>query len=162
MRLLCLLLVLSSLSSDVIAASSGSHSLSSSKGVEVETGVIFSSDISVRAGICDSFSSCWTPEKRDILMLEKSLSDFLRASKDPRAQNIFKSLVAYKRKYFGYLRNETRNILVVGLCAKFWHPGSATFQTDQRPMTDMGECYFSVEYDTKTGRFSELYVDGEA
>lgn len=67
----------------------------------------------------------------------------------------------YKRKYFGITREGKKFILVSGLCKKYWRPASKKFLSPQRPMTDMGSCFFSLEYNIATRRFSDLYIDGE-
>jgi hypothetical protein len=128
----------------------------------VKTGVIFSEAVSERNGLCPRLARCWLPTPVDAADLEEKMPAYLRTAQEPGAVEISGKLQAYKRKYFGYTKEGERWISVVGLCARYWHRNSGTFQTGQRPMTDMGTCYFSVQYNVAKGRFVDLYIDGEA
>jgi hypothetical protein len=130
--------------------------------IVVETGVIFSEKISHLNKLCNSPETCWTPNSTDIATLEKNILRHLLLSREHGANEISKNLATYKRKYFGYIKNGDRWILVVGICSKYWRPNGSIFQTLKRPMTDMGTCFFEVEYNADTSQFEELYIDGEA
>ncbi|WP_426177930.1 hypothetical protein [Massilia sp. TWR1-2-2] len=128
--------------------------------LKTETGAIFSAAASAHSGIC-AVDHCWTPSVDDINRLERDLLPFLASSTAYGSTEIRKNIVQYKRKYFGFTRKGTKFILVSGLCEKYWRPASKKFLSPQRPMTDMGSCFFSLDYDVKERRFSDLYVDGE-
>jgi hypothetical protein len=130
--------------------------------IEVETGVIFSEKVSELNELCSRPSGCWLPKPVDIVDLEKNMPRYLLLSKEPGASEISKNLAAYKRKYFGYKKKGERWILVIGLCSKYWRRDGGTFQTVKRPMTDMGTCYFSGEYNVENRKFMDFYIDGEA
>jgi hypothetical protein len=128
----------------------------------VPTGVIFSKVVSERNKLCSLPTTCWSPEPDDIAGLERNLPEYLRKTEDVGAHEISTKLNGYKRKYFGYTKDGQRWISLVGLCSQFWHRTSRNFQTQQRPFTDMGTCYFLLEYNVATGQFAELYIDGDA
>lgn len=128
--------------------------------LEVETGAIFSAAASSQAGVC-AVGHCWTPSMDDIYRLESDMLKFFASSSVYGSAEIRKNIVNYKRKYFGFTRKGIKFILVSGLCQKYWRPASKKFLSPQRPMTDMGSCFFSVDYEIKVRRFSDLYVDGE-
>lgn len=129
--------------------------------LEAETGAIFSAAASAHSGVC-AVDHCWTPSVDDITRLERDLLAFFASSNTYGSAEIRKNIVNYKRKYFGFTRKGTKFILVSGLCKKYWRPASKKFMSPQRPMTDMGTCFFSLDYEVKVRRFSDLYVDGEA
>lgn len=129
---------------------------------EVKTGVIFSPEISAVNGLCAQPRLCWQPTSVDIVDLEESFTHYLSALRIAGASKVSENLPGYKRKYFGYTKKGERWILVIGLCAKYWRRDGSTFQMVKRPMTDMGVCYFSAEYNVKTKRFFDFYLDGEA
>lgn len=128
---------------------------------EVATGIIFSEHISEQNELCKRPNGCWLPQPNDIAAMEKGMAPYLLASKEPSAIEIAKNLDKYKRKYFGFKKSGDNWILVVGLCSQYWRRNGTTFQSVKRPMSDMGRCYFSVEYNVKHRNFVELYIDGE-
>jgi hypothetical protein len=127
---------------------------------EIETGAIFTARASAESGACAG-NSCWTPAVNDIARLEANLAPFFESSTLYGADKIRSSIDQYKRKYFGVMRKGQKFILVSGLCKKYWRPESKKFLSPERPMTDMGSCFFSLDYDVKARKFSELYIDGE-
>lgn len=128
----------------------------------VPTGVIFSEEVSERAKLCSRPRTCWLPKPDDIASLESKLPAYLSNAEEVGAHEISTNLNQYKRKYFGYTKEGERWISLVGLCSKFWRRTSRNFRTQQRPFTDMGICYFLVEYNLSKGQFAELYIDGDA
>jgi hypothetical protein len=127
---------------------------------EIETGAIFTANASAESGAC-AVNSCWTPTVNDIARLEANLAPFFASSTLYGADKIRSSIDQYKRKYFGVIRKGKKFISVSGLCKKYWRPESKKFLSHDRPMTDMGSCFFSLDYDVKARKFSELYIDGE-
>jgi hypothetical protein len=139
----------------------GGAVLTSEHMVETSRGVIFSENISAEVGVCKSLRDCWTPSSGDIENMEKELSMFLKKSKVMGSSEIFENLATYKRKYYGSIRGGIRYIHVNGLCHKYWKPSSSKFSSPTRLMTDMGPCYFLVDYNVERRRFSNYYVDGD-
>lgn len=129
--------------------------------VEVRTGVIFSKIASAQNDVCE-LDKCWTPSIYQVAQLEVGLKKFLSTSKVDGTGEILKHLSTYKRKYFGFAKKGTRFILINGICKEFWKPESVHFSSPKRPSTDMGNCYFLIDYNLKTGKFSDLYIDGDA
>lgn len=136
-------------------------SLRSEHMVETSSGVIFSKNISTKVGVCKTLRHCWTPSSRDVELMEKELLEFLKESKVMGSPEIFKNLASYKRKYYGSKRSGTRYIHVNGLCQRYWKPSSLKFSSPTRLMTDMGPCYFLVDYNVERRTFSNYYVDGD-
>lgn len=130
--------------------------------IAVRTGVIFSEAVSERAKLCSRPLTCWSPKAGDVEGLEGELARHLRSTEVAGSQSIATNLNGYKRKYFGYRKDGQRWISVVGLCSKYWHKNSPKFATQKRPFTDMGTCYFLVEYNVEKRQFVDLYIDGEA
>jgi len=106
----------------------------------------------------------WTPEIADVLKMERRLPAFLRHErKPPRGaaagrQPLWKRVASYKRQYFGLVRQGRWIVRANFFCdaaGKDWR---------REPVVgkDGGDCYFQVEYDPKTGRFSDLTVNGDA
>jgi hypothetical protein len=154
-RLLCISAIYSAdCSADVIGSSSG-HA------IKIDSGVIFPKKTSAAVGVCKSLSSCWTPNSQDIKIMEKDLALFLETSKLMGSSEIFPNLASYKRKYYGFKRAGTRYIQVNGLCKRYWKPTSSNFSSPNRLMTDMGPCYFLVDYKVERHAFSDFYIDGD-
>lgn len=152
-----LIVVLAALS--VLASSTGAKAdanLDVGPGyLEIETGAIFSAAASSQAGVC-AVDHCWTPSIEDISRLERDLLRFFASSTVHGVPEIRKNIAHYKRKYFGFTRKGTKFIMISGLCEKYWRPVSKKFLSPQRPMTDMGSCFFSLDYDVKARRFLDL------
>lgn len=127
----------------------------------VPTGVVFFERVSERNGLCSRPASCWLPTAADVAALEKSLPSFLRSAGEPGAKAISENLQSYRRKYFGYKKDGSHSIFMTGLCSHFWHPGKMGFQSVRPPGMDLGECYFSANYNVDKGKFEDLYIDGE-
>ena len=129
--------------------------------VATSKGVIFSKEVSQAAKVCAKVRECWTPSRKEIEILEKDLSAFLAKSKVLGAAQISENLPLYKRKYYGFIKGRSNYIFVNGLCQKYWHPEGINFETPGRIGTDMGSCYFLIDYDVSRRQFSNFYVDGE-
>lgn len=131
--------------------------------VEMNSGVIFSKKTSVAVGVCKSASSCWVPTEHHIESMEKDLALFLKNSKVMGASQIYSNLASYKRKYYGYKKGKggKRYIQVNGLCQRYWKPMSLNFSSPNRLMTDMGPCYFLVDYNVERNEFLDFYIDGD-
>jgi len=71
---------------------------------------------------------------------------------------MWKQMGRYKRQYFGLVRDGRWIVYGNFFCdahGKDWLAQPVTVK-------DGGDCYFQVEYEPKTGRFSNLSVNGEA
>jgi hypothetical protein len=101
----------------------------------------------------------WTPSLADVVALERKLPGYLRREWKARsATPLWKRAPGYKRQYFGITRKGAHVVYAHFFCDAMgsdWH----TVEVDA---FDGGDCYFSVEYDVKTGRFHDLVVNGEA
>ena len=157
-------LILSILLLTPVAAFAGAKGKGDRFGQEtaVPTGIIFSEEAAERNKLCSRPTTCWLPKPNDIAGLESNLPAYLRTAEVGRAHEISAQLNGYKRKYFGYTKNGERWIALVGLCSQFWIKTSRNFRAQQRPFTDMGTCYFLVDYNVENGQFNELYIDGDA
>jgi hypothetical protein len=144
-----------------VAVADGPKKIRAAEEAVVPTGVIFSEKASERNGLCSRPSTCWLPSAADVAALEKGLSSYLLTADAPSAKRISKNLPAYGRKYFGYKKDGDRWIVMIGLCARFWHPSNKGFESLRPPGTDLEECYFSASYNVDKGKFEDLYVDGE-
>ncbi|MDM5182246.1 hypothetical protein PO883_34325 [Massilia sp. DJPM01] len=130
--------------------------------IETSTGVIFSKEVAVAKRVCASLRDCWNPSGQEIEILEKDLPRFLSESKIWGSAEISRNLTKYRFKYYGLKKGGARYIHVNGLCQKYWRRESANFDSPNRPMTDMGSCYFLIDYDVVRRKFENYYVDGEA
>lgn len=149
-------------SANSFAASLSEKGMENQHMTEVETGIIFSEEISELNKFCVRHLTCWTPQVSDIRNVENGLADFLSRSKEFGAREIATNLTGYKRKYFAYRKKGERFIILNGLCTRYWHKEGKNFRSVARPMTDMGICYFSVEYHLRSKKFMNLYIDGDA
>ena len=102
----------------------------------------------------------WTPPLGDILSLERQLPDYLRQKVEPRRGEtpLWKKAPSYKRQYVGILKSGRRVIYANFFC----RATSADWLHQLVMVKDGGDCYFRLEYDVTSGRFSELQVNGEA
>jgi hypothetical protein len=96
----------------------------------------------------------WTPEIADVLKLERLLPAYLRRAHKP----VWKRVASYKRQYFGLVKKGRWIVHASFFCdahGKDWRSLPVIVK-------DGGDCYFEVEYDPKTGRFSQLAINGGA
>jgi hypothetical protein len=159
-QLLKLAFVLSTLIVSLASAHGQPGAVRSTDEIEIKTGVIFSERVSEKNELCRRPINCWVPKLIDVANLEKKLPHYLYTADEPIAKNISTNLRAYKRKYFGYMKEGHRWIVVIGICSTRWNRNSTAFQSVKPPSTDMEECYFAVDYNVATGEFKELYIDG--
>ena len=145
-----------------VSQSAADHAvLGSARFVKISKGAIFSAQVSQENQLC-KLDTCWTPSIADVDVLEERLGEFLADSRLRGSTEIQQNLAKYKRKYYGVRRNGVRFIMVVGICEKFWRDEGPLFESPRRPATDLGTCYFLVDYNVEHRSFSDYYVDGEA
>jgi hypothetical protein len=109
----------------------------------------------------------WTPAIADVVKLERRLPAFLRRSRQAqqapqpagdKREPLWKRVPGYQRQYFGLVKQGRWIVRANFFCdahGKDW-------QREPVMVKDGGDCYFQLEYDPKTGRFSELAINGEA
>jgi hypothetical protein len=124
----------------------------------------------------------WTPSVPEVMKMEERLPGYLREQLDsppprrgPRARGhggrrdlleppprvnppLWKRVFAYKRQYVGLVKRGRHVIWGNFFC----DTPRADWRHEPVSVDDGGDCYFQVEYDVDTGRFSELLVNGEA
>jgi hypothetical protein len=111
----------------------------------------------------------WTPSLPDVLALEKRLPDYLRRTlcDDPPVGPQFcgwgrfplwMKVPTYKRQYVGVVRDGRRVIFANFFCEVF----NKKWRSEPVFVLDGGDCFVQVNYDVKSGLFSDLMVNGEA
>jgi hypothetical protein len=125
----------------------------------------------------------WTPSLPEIMKMEERLPTYLREQLDaapasrrgargrgaagrrvapepppPAKPPLWKRAFAYKRQYVGLVKAGRHVIWGNFFCT----PPRADWRHEPAMVDDGGDCYFQVEYDVDTGRFSGLMVNGEA
>jgi hypothetical protein len=130
--------------------------------IEANHGVIFSPDVSLRVGVCKKRSECWQPDRHAVQKMEAALPPYLETIRSASSILVLKNLDAYMRKYYGVWKNGRPYIVVNGICSKYWKPNIKSFASPARLGTDLGECYFMVDYDVRRHTFQDLYIDGDA
>lgn len=103
----------------------------------------------------------WTPTAADVAALEADLIPFLQTAEDRHfrpSPPIWERVPEYKRQYMGLVEEGERVIY-----ANFFCDADATnWQEELVFVMDGGDCFFNVKYNTETGEFYDLIVNGEA
>ena len=105
----------------------------------------------------------WTPSTEEVLALERQLPDFLLdqpEGSDAREHDLWLKAPNYLRQYVGITRKGRRIVYANFFCNRSssdrdWHVWPVVVK-------DGGSCYFQVEYDVESQRFSRLSVNGYA
>jgi hypothetical protein len=130
-------------------------------------GVIFTADNTANnTGLQFQFSDAiveyWTPTEEQVLALEAGVSDYLDGAIPPEhyGRGILDRLSYYRRQYFGIGFSEGEHLIYASyFCPDdsfdYWLEGNVA-------VLDGGECFFQFFYDPKTGRYSELQINGMA
>ena len=119
----------------------------------------------------------WSPSLAEVAKLEARLPDYLRAELDPplppkrgpRRKTtpkppqptkvpLWKRAFAYQRQYVGLMKDGHHLIWANFFC----RPVRADWRHEPVVVDDGGDCFFQVEYDVDTGKFSNLAVNGKA
>lgn len=116
-------------------------------------------------------SGFWTPTLAEVTELEQKLPDYLLQRLGDQPYNpwgtgsaaipLWKKAPLYKRQYVGVTKEGVHVIHVIFFCAlDFGRP----YNWHVYPLVvfDGGDCFFRIDYDPKSGLFSDLGVNGEA
>ena len=97
----------------------------------------------------------WTPTTTDVLRAEEGLSKFLAGA----APALAVKYSGYLRQYTGFVVDDHRKIHLNFLC---WKPDTPGWRCSLVAVDDGGDCYFQVDFDTTTGEYENLQVNGLA
>ena len=145
--------------SNDISAKSPQHKAIVVKGANYEGAIFNPTGESAKAsGACDA-------TKKDIAVFEKALIPYLKKTL-PKfgpplrdgGKNILKNLSQYKRQYYCGVRGSQKYIHADFFCDTV----GFDWKKERIGVEDGGDCFFGVEYDIKTGKFFNMYVNGEA
>lgn len=104
----------------------------------------------------------WSPAEADITTLESGLPAYLQENKSAFYMTetlVWEQLNEYNRQYVGIVVDGRKIIYASYLCQN----GSDTEWKKQFVfVADGGACYFQFKFDTSTGKFFDLQVNGEA
>lgn len=104
----------------------------------------------------------WSPTEADVRTLEDGLPVYLRENKSAFYMTedlIWERLDEYNRQYIGVVLEGKNVIYASYLC----QDGATTEWKEQFIfVADGGACYFKFKFDTSTGEFYDLLVNGEA
>ncbi|TET38037.1 MAG: hypothetical protein E3J72_04190 [Planctomycetota bacterium] len=121
-------------------------------------GVIFpkSAAESLVAGQLKSVKKSWTPKEKDIKKLEAKLEQYLMGNPPEKAPKLHEKLSEYKRQYTGITVEKKKRIYV----NLFRDPKGKHKNWKRRPVIvdGGGADYFEIQYDIKSGEFSDLHV----
>jgi hypothetical protein len=100
----------------------------------------------------------WTITDFDFENLENRLEKYLREEADiGKYTNLPDKFRKYNRQYVGKIVEGKKVIFINFFCRHFEY-----WKWDWVSIEDGGDCFFSIEYDIKTKKFSELWINGEA
>jgi hypothetical protein len=102
-----------------------------------------------------TISEYWTPTPEDIRSAEVGLQSFLTEARPAIAAK----LSTYVRQYTGFRLDGRDHIFIQFLC---WQPHNPEWRCHPILVDDGGDCYFRLEYDTSSGQYSRLWVNGGA
>jgi hypothetical protein len=106
-------------------------------------------------------TEAWTPTAADVDKLEAALPALLDRERPPAESRppSWRRAAHYKRQYFGYVKHRRRFIHANFFCSV---PSGVDWRLTPVVTKDGGDCYFNVDYDPRTGQFSNLQVNGVA
>ncbi len=136
------------------------------KNAEGENWVAFSEDKAQTDQMLDWLfpgdAEYWSPTKADVRGLESGLPDYLQENKSAfymTDEPIWEQLDEYNSQYVGIILDGRKVIYASYLC-------KSGVDTEWKEnfifVADGGECYFQFKFDTSTGEFYDLLVNGEA
>ena len=104
----------------------------------------------------------WSPTEADVRTLEDGLPAYLQENKSAFYMTdapVWEQLDEYNSQYVGIVLEGRKVILASYLCK-----GGENTQWKEQFIfvTDGGACYFKFKFDTSTGEFFDLLVNGEA
>ena len=104
----------------------------------------------------------WSPTKADVRALESGLSAYLQENKSAFYMTeilIWERLSEYNSQYVGVVLDGKKVIYASYLCKD---GVDAEWKEKFIFVADGGACYFQFKFDTSTGGFFDLLVNGEA
>ena len=93
----------------------------------------------------------WTPSGADVRVLERRLSTHVSREKP----ELVSTLPEYRRQYFGFLRRDTRRILVVGFCSEV---EGIDWRSEFVSTAESAGCHFEAEYDVVAQDISSFWM----
>jgi len=103
----------------------------------------------------------WTPTGKDVLALENGLAPYLQEnSKRFYSEGIpvWDRLDDYNRQYIGIIIDGRQSMYANYFC----DDGGPDWRTRFVIVMDGGDCFFQFKYDTASGEFFDLQVNGSA
>jgi hypothetical protein len=104
----------------------------------------------------------WSPTKADVRTLQSGLPAYLQENKSAfymTDASVWDQLNEYNRQYVGIVLEGRKVIFASYLCKDGANTG---WREDFVFVADGGACYFQFKFDTSTGEFYDLLVNGEA
>ena len=99
----------------------------------------------------------WTPTPEQIATLESKLPSYLKDAPGAVA-DLHERVGGYQRQYAGYVMEGRALILVNAFCSI---PG-INWTSQPVFVADGGDCFFTVSYESASGLFADLRINGEA
>lgn len=100
----------------------------------------------------------WTPDRSDVLKLEKEIKSFLKNAAPQKSQDLWTKIPTYKRQYIGITRKRRKVIFINFFCENY----RTNWRLTPIVVNDGGDCFFNVLYDPAAAAFSDLQINGEA
>lgn len=110
----------------------------------------------------DADAEYWSPTKADVRTLESGLPAYLQENKSVFYMTdapIWEQLGEYNRQYVGIVLEGRKVIYASYLCR---NETDSEWKKQFIFVADGGACYFRFKFDTSTGEFFDLLVNGEA
>jgi hypothetical protein len=133
---------------------------------EGENWVAFSSDKAQADQMLDWFfpadAKYWSPIEADVHKMESGLPAYLQENKSAFYMTdapVWERLGNYNRQYVGIILEGRKVIYASYLCQ---NGADTEWQEQFIFVADGGACYFHFKFDTSTGEFYDLLVNGEA
>ena len=133
---------------------------------EGENWVAFSADKAQADKILDWLfpgeAEYWSPTKADVRALESGLPAYLQENKSAFYMTdtpVWEQLDGYNRQSVGIVLEGRKVIYASYLCQ---HGTETEWKENFIFVADGGACYFKFKFDTSTGEFYDLQVNGEA
>ena len=102
----------------------------------------------------------WTITDFDFENLENRLEKYLRDEANLQGNtNLPDKFRKYNRQYVGKIEEGKKIIFINFFCG---HHDFDYWKLDLVIVLDGGDCFFSIEYDIQTKKFSQLLINGEA
>ncbi|MBT3181784.1 MAG: hypothetical protein HN337_04650 [Deltaproteobacteria bacterium] len=110
------------------------------------------------SGACDATTKDVAKFESALVAYLKSTTQIKGRSLQKATKNMMDNLSKYKRQYYCGVRGSQKYIHADFFCDTM----GFDWKKDKIEVMDGGDCFFGVEYDLKTGKFFNFYVNGEA